>query len=287
MKIIAISTDITIRKKAEKKLEEQNTELLVTTKRLETTNEILEHQSKELAREREKSEELLLNILPYTVAKQLKTKGYSNLRKYRMVTVMFTDFKGFTQLAEKIPTEQLIERLSFYFDKYDNIIDPHYIEKIKTIGDAYMCAGGLPLRNKSNPIDVTLASLAIQDFTNTVMEEQIEKNEIPWGLRLGIHTGEVIAGVIGTTKFAYDIWGDTVNTASRMESTGAVGKVNISEDTYAYIKDYFDCTYRGKVNVKHKGEMEMYFVDRLKPQFSEDKKGIFPNDAFKKILAGF
>lgn len=286
-KIIAISTDITSRKKAEKKLEEQNTELLITTKRLETTNEILEHQSQELAKERGKSEELLLNILPYTVAKQLKTKGYSNLRKYRLVTVMFTDFKGFTQLAEQLPTETLIEQLSFYFDKFDDIVDKHYIEKIKTIGDSYMCAGGLPLRNKSNPINVTLASLEIQEFAKAITEEQKNNNSKPWGLRLGIHSGEVIAGVIGKKKFAYDIWGDTVNTASRMESSGEVGKVNISGDTYKYLKDYFECSFRGKVNVKHKGEMEMYFVNRLKPEFSSDTKGIYPNEVFKKILSGF
>ncbi len=286
-KIIGIETDISKFKEAENQLEEQNDYLLRVTKSLETTNEILENQRIEIEKERKKVDELLLNILPLPVAKQLKSKGYSKLKSFKMATIMFTDFKGFTNLAEKLTIQDLIQQLNYYFDHFDDITGNHFIEKIKTIGDAYMCAGGLPLSNKSNPIDVVLASLEIQEFANLKMEEQKANNQPLWQVRLGIHTGEIIAGVIGKKKFAYDIWGDSVNTASRMETAGTVGKVNISGSTYEYIKDYFDCTYRGKIEVKHKGELDMYFVNRLKPEYSEDKKGIYPNEKFRKILAGY
>jgi PAS domain S-box-containing protein len=242
----------------------------------------------DLYREKKKSDELLLNILPFEVAEQLKKKGQAKSRKYRTVTVLFADFENFTGLTRVYSTKELIRELNVYVKKFDEIIDKHYIEKIKTIGDAYMCAGGLPLKNKSNPIDVTLAGLEIQKYINDIAKEKQEKGEIPWELRLGIHTGEVMAGVIGNKKFAYDIWGNTVNTASRMESTGEVGKVNISGTTYEFISDYFDCTYRGKIKVKNiSEEIDMYFVNGLKPEYSEDKDGIYPNAEFRKILAKY
>jgi class 3 adenylate cyclase len=145
----------------------------------------------------------------------------------------------------------------------------------------------LPLRNKSNPINVTLAGLQIQKFMRSQAEKNRKDDKEAWELRLGIHTGEVIAGVIGKKKFAYDIWGDAVNKASRMEQSGEVGKVNVSGDTYEYIKDYFDCTYRGKVDVKNNIQLEMYFVDRLKPEYSKDKEGTVPNADFLKKLAKY
>lgn len=286
-KIVSIETDISDFKLGENQLEDQNDYLLKVTKSLETTNEILENQRFQIEKERKKVDELLLNILPQPVAKQLKTKGYSKLKSFKMVTVMFTDFKGFTTLAEKLTIQDLIQQLNYYFDYFDEITGNHHIEKIKTIGDSYMCAGGLPLSNRSNPIDLVLASLEIQEFANLKMEEQKANNQPLWELRLGIHTGEIIAGVIGKRKFAYDIWGDTVNTASRMETAGHTGKVNISGSTYEYIKAYFDCTYRGKIEVKHKGELDMYFVNRLKPEYSEDEKGIYPNEIFRKIRASY
>ncbi len=285
--IIAIESDVTKLKETENKLEDQNKYLLKFTRHLETTNEILEKQRGELEKEQKKSEELLLNILPYPVARQLMTKGYSNLRTFKLVTVMFTDFKGFTKLSETLNVQQLIRQLSDYFEKFDEITNNHYIEKIKTIGDSYMCAGGLPLRNRSNPIDLVLAGLEIQDFVREKLDKQKKNGDPPWELRLGIHSGEVIAGVIGKKKFAYDIWGDCVNIASRMEVSSEVGKVNISGVTYEHIKSFFDCTYRGKINVKYKGEMEMYYVNRLLPQYSKDKNGIFPNEKFKKILSSY
>jgi len=257
-------------------------------------SEILEKQSQELARQKEEIEEekkksdiLLLNILPQEVAEQLKNKGTVQAKHYKTVSVMFSDFKGFTTIAESMSSDEVVQELSICFEHFDEIIERHYIEKIKTIGDSYMCAGGLPIRNKSNPIDVTLAGLEILDFMDTYNQERIRTGNLPWELRLGIHTGEVVAGVIGKKKFAYDIWGDTVNTASRMESSGSAGRLNISEGTYHFIKDSFDCTYRGKVMAKNKGEIAMYYVDGIKQELCTDAKRIVPNEKFKEILSYF
>jgi len=177
--------------------------------------------------------------------------------------------------------------LDVFFAKFDEIIGGHFIEKIKTIGDAYMCVGGLPLRNKSNPIDTVLAGLEMQDFVCKVNAEKEAKGEEKWNLRVGIHTGKVVAGVVGKKKFAYDIWGDTVNTASRMESAGEINMVNISGETYSKIEEYFDCEYRGKIKAKNKGDIDMYFVRGLKPQFAEPNSKILPNQEFRSILSEY
>lgn len=294
IKYIAIESDVTAMKEAEERLEAKNESLMTITEHLESTNLLLDTQRKEIEKQKEfieeqkkKSDELLLNILPFETAEQLKKKGFAKSKQYKLVSILFTDFKDFSKLADVMDSAELIKELNSYIQKFDEIIEGRFIEKIKTIGDAYMCAGGLPLRNKSNPIDVTLAGLKIQKFMKDHAEEKRKNNEKAWELRLGIHTGEVIAGVIGKKKFAYDIWGDAVNKASRMEQAGEVGKVNVSGDTYEFIKDYFDCTYRGKVEVKNGVQLEMYFVNRLKPEFSEDKDGIEPNAQFQKILSKY
>ncbi len=294
IKYIAIESDITELKEAEERLETKNESLLTITENLESTNLILEKQREEIEKQKEfieeqkkKSDELLLNILPFEIAEQLKKKGLALSKQYKQVTILFTDFKDFSHLTNTMDSQELIKELNYYIQKFDELIEDHFIEKIKTIGDAYMCAGGLPLRNRSNPIDVTLAGLKIQKFMNDNRVKKLEKNEKPWELRLGIHTGEVIAGVIGKKKFAYDIWGDAVNKASRMEQSGEVGKVNVSGDTYRHIKDYFDCTFRGKVEVKNNVDLEMYFVNGLKPEYSEDKDGVIPNAAFRTILSTY
>jgi class 3 adenylate cyclase len=214
--------------------------------------------------EKDRSDKLLLNILPYETAEELKQKGSASPKEYEMVSVLFTDFKGFTSIAENMTPEQLVAELDHCFLEFDLIIDKYNIEKIKTIGDSYMCAGGIPLPNTSNPVDVVLAALEIQAYMDRLKLERIANGKEVWELRLGIHTGKVVAGVIGKNKFAYDIWGDTVNVASRMESSGAPGKVNISGATYELVKDLFNCTYRGKIQAKNKGEIDMYFVDSLK-----------------------
>ena len=206
-------------------------------------------------RERRKSEKLLLNILPAETANELKAEGKAKAKHYESVTVMFTDFKGFTSISEKLSAEELVNELDFLFKKFDEVISKYNIEKIKTIGDAYMCASGLPTPNENHAENIVLASLEIQQW-------MINQNG-KWQLRIGIHSGPVTAGVVGDKKFAYDIWGDTVNTASRMESSGEAGKINISGATHELIKEKFNCEFRGKIPAKNKGEIEMYFVERV------------------------
>jgi len=210
--------------------------------------------------EKKKSDDLLLNILPFETAEELKHTGRAKAIKFDEVTVMFTDFKDFTQTSEKMSAEELVKLIHFYFSEFDRIISKHNIEKIKIIGDSYMCVGGLPVSNNTHAYDVVTAALQLQVFMKEQKEERIRKNEPYFELRIGIHTGPVVAGIVGIKKFAYDIWGDTVNTTSRMENTGETHKVNISGSTYERVKDHFNCTYRGKVKAKHKGEIDMYFV---------------------------
>lgn len=212
--------------------------------------------------EKELSDKLLLNILPEETAQELKVTGTSMPKQYEMVSVLFTDFKGFTKIAEKLTPFELVEELNQSFLAFDRIIDKYNLEKIKTIGDAYMCAGGIPVANKTNPLDIVRAGLEIREFMENLKKEREAKGEDYWELRIGIHTGPVVAGVVGKNKFAYDIWGDAVNTASRMESSGVPGKVNISGATYELIKDKFECSYRGKIQAKNKGEIDMYIVER-------------------------
>ncbi len=218
-------------------------------------------QRNRISKEKKRSDELLLNILPEETAEELKATGTAKAKSFDSVTVLFTDFKNFTQASERLSPEELVEEINHCYSEFDKIITRHGIEKIKTIGDAYMCAGGLPAPNATHPGDVVAAGLEMQDFIRANKEERMKKGQPFFELRLGIHTGPVVAGIVGIKKFAYDIWGDTVNTASRMESSGEVGKVNISGTTYDLVKDAFRCTYRGKVKAKNKGEIDMYFVE--------------------------
>ena len=242
-------------------IEGQKNDLLGQKQMLEQRKEEIATQRDYIIEEQKKSEKLLLNILPQKVASELKEKGLATPQKYEMVTVLFTDFKGFTKLAEKHTPEEIVEELNVTFTAFDEIMERYGMERIKTIGDAYMAAGGIPTPNISNPIDVVRAGLEMQRFMNRRKEEKLSKGEVPWELRLGIHTGEIIAGVVGKKKFAYDIWGDTVNLASRMESSGEVGKVNISEATYQKVKHVFKCIHRGEIEAKNKGLINMYFVE--------------------------
>ena len=254
---------------------------------LEEQSNELEKQKNKLEVEKAKTDELLQNILPYEIAEQLKNKGAVKAKKYRMVSILFTDFVDFTKISSELEPEDIIKELSVYFRKFDEITEDHFIEKIKTIGDAYMAVGGLPLRNKSNPIDAVLSALEIQKFMKMYNDSRKAKGLTGWSLRLGIHTGKVVAGVIGSKKFAYDIWGDAVNTASRLETAGVAGKVNISGETYKYIKTFFNCTYRGKISAKNKGEIDMYFVDGLKKKYRDIEDPTLPNEKFQEELAMF
>lgn len=233
---------------------------------------------------RKESDRLLLNILPQNVAQELKSSGSVKPVQYDFVTVLFTDFKGFTNIAEIMKPEELISELDHCFSKFDQIIDKFHVEKLKTIGDAYMCAGGIPEKNHSNPFDVILAGLNIREIMEEIKRERISQNKSFFELRIGVHTGPLVAGVVGNKKFAYDIWGDTVNMASRMESSGTPGMVNISRATYEIIKEYFICESRGKIMAKRKGDVEMYYVNRIKPEYSEDENGIAPNHKFLEYI---
>ena len=214
-----------------------------------------------IQRERERADSLLKNILPEKTAEELKQHNIVQPVRYESVTVMFTDFKGFTTIAEHMTPEALIAELDRCFRLFDTIVEKYGLEKIKTIGDAYMCAGGLPTPNETHPVDMVNAALEMQRELAALMAEKVVAQQPVFEMRIGIHTGPVVAGVVGSHKFAYDIWGDTVNTAARLEQGGAPGKVNISETTYHCVKEYFNCTFRGNLPAKNKGEIAMYFVD--------------------------
>lgn len=218
----------------------------------------------ELKEQRDRSDQLLLNILPYEVAEELKTKGHADAKYIETATVMFTDFKGFTQISEKLTPQGLVSVINECFSEFDRIIQKYGIEKIKTIGDSYMAAGGLPSANNSHAKDVVNACIEIQEFMEGYKSKREAAGEVAFEARIGVHTGPVVAGIVGVKKFAYDIWGDTVNTASRMENSGIEGKVNISETTYNLVKDDFDCIPRGEILAKGKGKLKMYFVNGRK-----------------------
>lgn len=220
-------------------------------------------QRNKISKARKRSDELLLNILPGEVAEELKTKGSAEAKHFAEVTVMFTDFKGFTRISEKLSPSELVSEIDNCFKAFDNIVTKHNIEKIKTIGDAYMCAGGLPVANTTNATDVVKAAMEIQQYMQQHLLQRKNEGKEIFEIRIGIHTGPVVAGIVGLKKFAYDIWGDTVNIASRMESSGEVGKVNISGTTYELVKGEFKFEYRGKVQAKNKGEIDMYYVENV------------------------
>lgn len=211
--------------------------------------------------ERRRADDLLANILPAATAAELKAHARVKPVRYESVTVMFTDFKGFTTIAETMPSEILIAELDECFSLFDGIMQEFGLEKIKTIGDAYMCAGGLPTPNDTHPQDVVRAAIAMQCRLQDLMQQKKAAGQPFFEMRIGIHTGPVVAGVVGRHKFAYDIWGDTVNTAARLEQGGEPLKINISETTYQAVKDLFPCTYRGRLSAKNKGEVAMYFVE--------------------------
>ncbi len=236
-----------------KKLAQQNDEIEKQRAELEESRDLI-------ALEQKKSEDLLLNILPGAIANELKEKGYATPKEYELVTVLFTDFGGFTKVSAQMDADDLIEELNTCFRTFDEIIEKYNIQPIKTIGDSYMCAGGVPIEGSVPPSDMVRAAIEINQF---MVQRQAEKQAAGidyWATRIGIHSGPVIAGVVGKKKFAYDIWGDAVNTASRMESYAELNSINISDSTYQLVKKDFNCTYRGEFEVKNKGIMKMYKV---------------------------
>lgn len=222
---------------------------------------LVEKRTEQLAQEVEKTDNLLLNILPKEVAAELKTSGKATPKYYQHATVMFCDIIDFTKRAEKLSAVEIIDELHLCFKSFDEIIARHQIEKIKTIGDAYLCVGGIPTENENHAINTVRAAIEIQQWMKAKFDERARLGKDYFRLRVGIHTGPVVAGVVGSLKFAYDIWGDTVNTASRMEQNSEGGKINISDSVYEIIKNKVNCTYRGEIEAKNKGMLKMYFVD--------------------------
>ena len=230
--------------------------------------------------ERAESDRLLLNILPSSIASELKTSERVQPRFFDSATVLLADFAGFTQLVETMAPASVVEQLDQQFTRFDDIVASHRLEKLKTIGDAYLAAGGLPDSNRTHAFDAALAALRMVDQL-AKLNRQREKLRIPlWQIRIGINTGPVIAGVVGKRKFTYDIWGNTVNIAQRVEAASPPGRIGIAEKTWQRINSRFETENRGPVEVKHQGLVNMYYLNRIKPEFSSDADGIVPNEKF-------
>jgi class 3 adenylate cyclase len=213
-----------------------------------------------LGQEKKRSEELLLNILPEDISSELKEYGKTKARSFEMVTVLFMDIKGFTKISEQYTPEEIVNSLDEYFEMFDLIVEKHGIEKIKTIGDAYLCVSGITLPIRDHAEKMIHAAKDFIMAVKALKEERTITNKPVFDFRVGIHSGPVVAGVVGIKKFAYDIWGDTVNTASRMQSNGEPGRINISHSTYELVNEKFLCEYRGEIEAKNKGKLKMYFV---------------------------
>ncbi|MFQ5448538.1 MAG: adenylate/guanylate cyclase domain-containing protein, partial [Saprospiraceae bacterium] len=221
---------------------------------------VMLNRNKIIRSEKQRSENLLLNILPAQTAEELKKYGKAKARRYDSVTVLFTDFQSFTQIAERTSPEALVAELDECFKAFDEIATRFNVEKIKTIGDAYFGVAGLPTPTPTHAEDAVRAALAMQAFMKEFREKQEREGKPPFFCRIGIHSGPVVSGVVGKKKFAYDVWGDTVNLAARMEQSGEINQVNISQSTRDLLGQGIRCIHRGKVKAKNKGELDMYFV---------------------------
>jgi class 3 adenylate cyclase len=244
---------------------------------LAAANAELADRNIELERQRHISESLLLNVLPEQVAAELASRGKVSPRYFEDVTIVFTDFVGFTVSAERMAAEELVELLNGYFTDFDEIVARYGLEKLKTIGDSYLCVGGLPVRSTSHPIDAVMGAF---EMVHAVTERAIH-NPGAWAVRVGIHTGPVVAGVVGINKFSFDIWGDTVNLASRMESASLANRINISGAVYHRVKDFFAVESRGRVLTKENSDLEMYFVNGVLQALQSDSD-IIPPLAFSQ-----
>ncbi|MBI3597711.1 MAG: HAMP domain-containing protein [Nitrospirae bacterium] len=247
--------------------------LLSARTQLTQANQELERRHQEAEKQRQVSESLLLNILPVSIAKELQAKGTVEPKYFEDVTILFTDFVGFTSSTEKLAAEDLVRMLHDYFTAFDQIMARYGLEKLKTIGDSYMCVGGLPVRNPSHPVDAVMAAF---EMVRTVNEPNRPGHLPHWPVRIGIHTGPVIAGVVGIQKFAFDIWGESVNYASRVELSGVPNQINLSWRTYSRVKDFFECEYRGKVLTKDKKEFNMYFAKGILQNLTDNSTQIPP-----------
>ncbi len=248
---------------------EMGQNLLSAQTKIQEANQSLAHRHQEVEKQREKAEALLLNILPKQIADELKTKGIVEPKYFEDVSIMFTDFVGFTASTEKMAADRLVSKLHDYFTAFDHIVTRYQLEKLKTIGDSYMCVAGLPVRNPAHPVDMVLAGL---EMIEAVKARNTPENTDNWAIRIGIHTGAVIAGVVGIKKFSFDIWGDSVNDAKRMESSGLPNQINLSDRTYSRVKDFFECDYRGEIPTKGEKTYEMYQVKGVLAELADLSK---------------
>lgn len=268
---------------------EDNKELVFRIQKLINENKDLQSQLKELKEKNEKLEDENQNFqnIIAKIPEELLPKGIMGAQptktlRFKMATVLYLDIQGFKKISEQMNSEEVIDELDQIFFHFNEIVKKYKIQKIKTIGDAYMCAGGVPVKNITNPIDVVLAALEMEEYLGDLKLEYEKQNRKFWDLRLGIHTGAVTATITGRKKISYDLKGDTVNIATRMATASEIGEINISVMTYELVKQYFDCEYRGKIPVKYQGDMEMYVLKRVKKKYSADRdKGARPNDIFR------
>jgi len=268
---------------------EDNKELVFRIQKLINENKEINSQLKELKQKNEKLDDenrnykhLIAKIPEDALPKGLKSAPKSKTLRFKMATVLYLDIQGFKKISESMKSSQVIDELDQIIFHFNDIVEKYKIQKIKTIGDAYMCAGGVPVKNITNPIDVVLAALEMEDYLGQLKDEYEEQGRKFWDLRLGIHTGAVTATMQGRKKVSYDLKGDTVNIATRMAAASDLGMINMSIMTYELVKPYFDCEYHGKIPVKYQGDMEMYFLKRIKKKYSEDRKlGTKPNEIFR------
>lgn len=245
----------------------------------------------EVVAEKARADALLTNMLPASIAEEIKRNGKVAPRYIPMATIMFADIKAFTLLTEQMAPAQLIDLLDQYFSMFDEIIARHRLEKVKTVGDAYMAVAGVPDSNRQHAIDACLAALELQTAIQR-MKLQRERSRLPaLEARIGLHSGPVISGVIGKRRLTFDIWGDAVNTAALMESNGAPGRVNLSDSVASQVGTLFELEPRGAIDAKHKGALKMHYLNRLKPEFARDAEGRMPNERFAaertRLLTGY
>ena len=259
--------------------------ILQQNTKLEEMHSQLQTASQQLGESLQKTQDLLYRVFPRQIADELANAGQSQPRHFDAVTVLFTDFVGFTRVAETMAPQQLIDGLEEYFRRFDALTAKCHMEKLKTIGDAYVAAGGVPVANTTHHLDAALLAMAIRECVAEAAREW-EGTAMPsFAIRIGLHTGPLVAGVVGEQRFTYDLWGDTVNTASRMESGGEANRINISDATFRLVEPFFECSPRGSIAVKNRTAVEMYFLERLRPEFSADPAGLTPNERFHEARA--
>nr|WP_100764676.1 adenylate/guanylate cyclase domain-containing protein [Leptospira ellisii]PJZ94160.1 hypothetical protein CH379_04200 [Leptospira ellisii] len=249
----------------------------------EMMNHIVNSDRNRILEEKKKADVLLQNILPEYMIEELKLRGKGRPIQHENAVVILTDFVGFSDISRYMSPNELLKELSIYFDEFEKICAGHRIEKVKTIGDAFLAVGGLGGYKRTAKLDSILASLKMMEYTERKKREKLKSGDDAWGLRIAIHSGTLIAGVVGHTKIAFDIWGHTVNLASRIENVGEPGKITVSKSIYNDVRDYFDCTYIGLKELKGVGSHDLYTVDQIKKHLAESGSETAPGNNFKRL----